>query len=139
MTLDIETTTRIVAHTCGGCGIVFGMPEWLNRRARAEGRSWRCVNPDCTWPSASYTETELTRTKAALEQAQRWSQNNRERAERAERCTEVERHRAAGLKGALTKARKRVGRGVCPCCNRSFAALARHMQTKHPTYKNGEP
>jgi hypothetical protein len=26
---------------------------------------------------------------------------------------------------------------VCPCCNRTFQALARHMNSKHPTYADG--
>jgi hypothetical protein len=24
--------------------------------------------------------------------------------------------------------------GVCPCCNRTFQQLARHMKAKHPGY-----
>ena len=28
----------------------------------------------------------------------------------------------------------RVGHGVCPCCNRTFGDLYRHMSTKHPGY-----
>jgi len=27
---------------------------------------------------------------------------------------------------------KRIHKGVCPCCNRSFVDLKRHMETKHP-------
>jgi RNase P subunit RPR2 len=29
---------------------------------------------------------------------------------------------------------KRIKRGVCPCCKRSFTALARHIKSKHPEY-----
>jgi hypothetical protein len=29
---------------------------------------------------------------------------------------------------------KRVKNGVCPCCKRSFKALAAHMKSKHPDY-----
>ena len=32
---------------------------------------------------------------------------------------------------------QRVEHGVCPCCKRSFSALARHMATKHPEYADG--
>jgi C4-dicarboxylate-specific signal transduction histidine kinase len=31
---------------------------------------------------------------------------------------------------------KRVHKGVCPCCNRSFINLQRHMKTKHPETNN---
>ena len=37
-------------------------------------------------------------------------------------------------KAAKTKIKNRVGNGVCPCCNRTFKDLARHMANKHPTF-----
>lgn len=30
--------------------------------------------------------------------------------------------------------RNRAAAGVCPCCNRTFEQLGRHMTTKHPEY-----
>ena len=45
-----------------------------------------------------------------------------------------ETRRRAAAKGQLTKVKKRVGNGVCPCCTRSFTDLARHMESKHPAY-----
>ena len=43
--------------------------------------------------------------------------------------------RLSAAKGRITKLRNRAAAGVCPCCNRTFAALARHMATKHPGFK----
>lgn len=43
-----------------------------------------------------------------------------------------------GMKGVVAKIKKRVGRGVCPCCNRHFANLQRHMETQHPEVASGE-
>lgn len=37
----------------------------------------------------------------------------------------------SATKGVVTRIKNRVGHGVCPCCTRSFANLARHMQTQH--------
>lgn len=37
-------------------------------------------------------------------------------------------------KGRLTKTKKRIANGVCPCCNRHFVNLERHMTGKHPDY-----
>lgn len=42
------------------------------------------------------------------------------------------RHIAQSEKQAKTL--RRVDKGVCPCCNRSFVALQRHMKTKHPDF-----
>lgn len=41
-------------------------------------------------------------------------------------------HRAT--KGKVTKLKKRVANGVCPCCQRTFANLGRHMAGQHPEY-----
>ena len=48
----------------------------------------------------------------------------------------IDRSRSA-ISGALTKKKKqldRVKNGVCPCCNRHFKNLHKHMQTKHKSF-----
>lgn len=55
---------------------------------------------------------------------------------RADRDATERRRRAE--KGAKTRIKNRVGRGVCPCCNRSFENLGRHMQSKHPEFMESE-
>jgi hypothetical protein len=69
-------------------------------------------------------------------------------AARLKRRLDAERVRAASLaaqrdqaeasarayKGVATKARKRAAAALCPCCNRSFVQLRRHMKAKHPDY-----
>lgn len=44
--------------------------------------------------------------------------------------------RAAAARGQVTKIKNRVGHGVCPCCNRTFENLARHMTNRHPQYSS---
>ncbi|MBV6448554.1 hypothetical protein [Nitrosomonas sp.] len=39
---------------------------------------------------------------------------------------------ARAYKGQATKIKRRVGRGVCPCCNRHFENLERHMHMVFP-------
>ena len=60
--------------------------------------------------------------------------NWRTSAVKEESAPQKERHRANGYKGHATRISKRVKNGVCICCNRTFADLARHMATKHPTF-----
>jgi hypothetical protein len=45
-----------------------------------------------------------------------------------------EKRRANGYKAHATKITKRAKAGVCPCCNRHFTALERHMASKHPDF-----
>jgi hypothetical protein len=47
--------------------------------------------------------------------------------------THEERSHAA-TRGHLTRTKKRVAHGVCPCCNRTFKQLAAHMKNKHPEF-----
>jgi hypothetical protein len=61
----------------------------------------------------------------------------------AERDDEVRRQRElregterqlSATRGVVTRIKNRVGHGVCPCCNRTFENLARHMASKHADY-----
>jgi phage/plasmid primase-like uncharacterized protein len=69
------------------------------------------------------------RDRLAQQLAQR---DDRIREEREAR--ETAERRAAAARGLVTKIKNRVGHGVCPCCNRTFSDLARHMAGKHPGY-----
>ena len=54
-----------------------------------------------------------------------------------DRLNEDIRHKDRKLsasKGQMTKLKNRVKNGVCPCCNRTFVNLLRHMKSKHPEY-----
>jgi hypothetical protein len=46
--------------------------------------------------------------------------------------------RTSAARGVVTRIKNRVSHGVCPCCNRTFANLMRHMKTKHPAYNEKE-
>lgn len=39
--------------------------------------------------------------------------------------------RVSAAKGQITRLKNRASAGVCPCCNRTFVQLARHMAAKH--------
>jgi len=65
----------------------------------------------------------------------------RKAAERAKAATrellEFEQRSHAATRGHVTRKKKqlaRVSAGVCPCCNRNFANLARHMAGQHPDF-----
>lgn len=77
-------------------------------------------------------ETKLRRERDRLTQriAEKDDEIQRQRAMRL--STE---RRLSAAKGQMTKVKKRVGNGVCPCCNRTFTDLQRHMAGKHPEFK----
>lgn len=42
--------------------------------------------------------------------------------------------RAYTAEQQLARHKRRAAAGTCPCCKRSFVALARHMKAKHPEF-----
>lgn len=106
--------------TCCGCQIHFAMDNDLYQHCQDTGRSFWCPNGHCQ----VFTETEVMRLKREKEELER-------RARSAEFNASFEKQQRIAIKGQFTKYRNRVANGVCPCCNRNFANLARHMASQH--------
>ena len=123
----LRATVELITHTCNGCGMSFAAPNFLLRQFDEEGAFMRCPNVNCPWPSFSRQTTENQRLQKQIEEAnrsQRYWKNEHELEKRSHSAT----------KGKLTKTKNRLANGVCPCCNRSFTNLKRHMESKHPEY-----
>jgi hypothetical protein len=75
-------------------------------------------------------EEERRLRQRAEQNVAMWADDAREAKDRADK----ERHRANAYKGHATRITKRAKAGVCPCCNRTFKALAAHMANKHPQF-----
>lgn len=127
VTLDVRLSTI----SCSECGITFAVPDVWDRDRRRDHKTFYCPNGH---GQVYKGESDLEQAKAEAEAlrgrlaaARQSAKFLREEKER------VERSRSA-IKGQLTKVKRRVAHGVCPCCNRHFDDLARHMGTKHPEY-----
>ena len=116
--------TWFVYQTCGECGIAFAMDLNFHDKRKEDGKGWYCPNGHCR----IFTETEVTKLKRRLEWAENATARITKNLNRANKSV-------AAQKGIVTKLKKRVGNGICPCCNRSFANLARHMSGQHPKWK----
>jgi hypothetical protein len=125
-------TGTLKVKTCpiDGCGVVYGVEALADERRRMAGGGWFCTNGH----SLVYTETDVQKLQKQLESERTYKKWAEERATAANaRATQIERSRRA-IKGVLTRTAKRVAAGVCPCCNRSFGNLSRHMAHLHPSY-----
>lgn len=123
----------LVRHTCGECGISWAQPAEFANARRADGKTFYCPNGH----ARVFRESTEEKLRRELEQQkQRNAMLVDEAHEAHQERAAVERSNAA-LRGVITRTKKRVGAGVCPCCNRSFSALAAHMAAKHPTYREG--
>lgn len=125
------TETLIVEHCCR-CGVAFGLPSDLQEQLlKDRGRSFYCPLGHGQVYSGK-TEAQKLREQLEFEQrrvVRMQAEQDRLRAER-----DHESRRRAAAQGQVTKIKKRVGKGTCPCCNRHFENVSRHMASKHPEF-----
>lgn len=123
----ITAEVTLETLTCAGCGITYAIPSQLHYQYTERGATVNCPNPKCPWGGMVRRETKeqkLEKQLNAAREARRW----------AEESLEGERRSHAATKGHLTRTKRRVAGGVCPCCQRSFQNLKRHMANQHPDF-----
>lgn len=123
--------TEIRAITCSACNAMYGLTVEFWDRAVANGLHWAC--PHCR-KDRHFGGTELEAAKERLARTQTALERQEAATVVAWAAADLQQRRANGFKGQMRKTMKRVGAGVCPCCNRTFSALARHMAAKHPEH-----
>jgi DNA repair exonuclease SbcCD ATPase subunit len=127
-------TTTFVAITCchEGCGVIFGMEKSFYEERRKDHARWYCPNGHNQFFSGK-SEAEKLRDELATKNRQlEFAEADKSRL-RSQLSTAQ--HGRAVIKGLMSKMKVRVAHGVCPCCNRTFQNVARHMKTKHPKWK----
>ena len=107
---------------CCVCGIEVVMPVHYERIRRLDHKFWFCLNGH---EQHFIGESEVERANRLRREAENRSERHRVRRESAEKS-------ASAYKGHLTRIKRRVGKGVCLYCKRTFKNLADHMETKHP-------
>ena len=123
MTTISRTYTQVEIDCCT-CGIAFTMPEWFYKRCKERSDQWfYCPQGH----EQHYSKSELTKLREQLERAQTREKHLQDQREAAER-------HASAMKGQVTRLKNHAKAGVCPCCNRSFVQLERHMKSKHPDF-----
>lgn len=118
------TTTIVFSNPidCCTCGILFCVPEDLKSMwLKHPGRSFYCPNGHSMHYTGKSDAQKLKEKEAQLD----FERRKNEQLKNSERS----------LKGQITKLKNRSKAGVCPCCNRTFKQLARHMKSKHPDYE----
>lgn len=125
---DTDLTVESETITCGACGIAFAVAARWVRERREDHATFYCPNGH---PRAFLGKTAEQKRIERLEEDARWY---RERAENAAADRDQARRSLAATKGVLTRTKNRIARGVCPCCQRHFADLQRHMEGQHPEF-----
>lgn len=122
----ITQEIKLEILNCCTCGIVFAMPDTMVRRMEDTGGLFYCSNGH----PQRFTTSEVQRLREKLDEQTRAATHMAERAKQAE---------AAEQKAVreIKRMKKRSAAGVCPCCNRTFQQLARHMKAKHADFGDG--
>ena len=130
--------TSIIAFerlSCSVCDIQYALTEKYVAKRREDGEAWRCPNGH----SQRFIKSQVDCLKDDLDEMRRQRDSLRQNEAYMAETIEAGKRRAAAFKGQATKLRKRAQNGVCPCCNRSFSNLQRHMKTKHPDFTQEAP
>lgn len=135
MNATITRTITIVSETCCSCGVVFGLESEYQAERRRDRRDFHCPNGHPQHYTGK-TEAEKLRDQLASERAR-----HDQAMAAANRRTEVQRAARQGVerrlrahKGVITRIKRKVSSGRCPCCSREFKDLERHMKADHPKY-----
>lgn len=116
--------TEFVTESCCTCGIQFAMTTAFRKRKLKDRNTFFCP---AGHPQHYTGKSEEQKLKERLERAeQEAARQVSEAALLRQQKNESERR--------YMRIRSRVSKGVCPCCNRTFQNLMRHMQTEHPDF-----
>lgn len=127
----------ITFGTCWKCRCEMALPEELYNAAKRSSE----IKIFCSYGHPGVLkegETEADKLRRERDRlAQRVAEKDDEIA-RQRSLREAAERQLSATKGIVTRIKNRVSRGVCPCCNRSFTNLARHMAGKHPGYTGAD-
>jgi len=127
LTVDVE-----LEHiTCANCGMVFAFPQHLMEKWRRTHEGFYCPSGHNNYFPG---QSDVEKLQRELKEARLEIKRAEYRAQTAQLDREQAQKQLSATRGQITKLRKRIANGVCPCCHRSFAHLQRHMATKHPEY-----
>jgi predicted nucleic acid-binding Zn-ribbon protein len=105
---------------CITCDCEFAFSARLKNRRLQDKASFYCPNGH----SQCFTESEADRLRRERDRLkQDAARLNDEIAEQKRRAEEAEKK--------LLTAKRRAAAGLCPCCNRTFQNVQKHMATKH--------
>lgn len=130
MSAVLDFSQRLVTITCYKCGITFAVPQYFQTKRLEDRADFWCPNGH----EQAYVKSEAQRLREQLEEQKRSTEWWKNSALSKEKTIQGQKISLGKAKAKLKRTETRVAHGVCPCCNRSFVNVQRHMKTKHPDY-----
>ena len=125
--------TDLVTMVCPECGVLYAIPERLRADAEKHGgfkHMWCCPNGH----ELGYGENVEEKLRRQLESERDYAARLAAQRDQAQAAAKTQKGRATRFKNERDRERNRVAHGVCPCCNRTFQNLERHMASQHPEF-----
>jgi hypothetical protein len=114
-------SVNMYTEVCISCGIPFAIPVDYKEMLKQKHTSFYCPNGHSQYYSGK-TQAELL--------AEKLKQKENEIAQKITANIQLE--------NQLDKANKKlknVAAGKCPCCDKTFKVLSKHLANKHPEFK----
>jgi hypothetical protein len=132
--LYVAELGHLITEVCHKCRTPFAMERSVydTMSRLKEGGGFHCPLGHQQHYVSGETETDkMRRERDRAIQNAAYLQDRLNEEQAAKQSTE---RSLAATRGQITKIKNRVGRGVCPCCNRTFENLHRHMASKHANF-----
>lgn len=130
--LNLDVALKVLQ--CGTCGVAHAIPQVMYDAMYREGGFWYCPSGHLRGWEEGAEKTKIKRLETELEAERQRKAAALARANDAQAANKELSKQLKGAKTRLKNVKARVGNGVCPCCNRTFVNLQRHMHNKHPEY-----
>lgn len=125
---EVTMAVVLIVEDCIHCGMQFAVSKNWQDKKRNDHSTFYCPNGH----SMAYNvEGPVAKAERLAKKAELDAQARINDARHAQLVAEKERDSAIRAK---RKMERRISKGVCPCCNRTFEDLHRHMSTKHKDY-----
>lgn len=115
---------RHLVNQCGTCAVWHTIPEIVYKCYEAEGGFWHCPNGHRRGFRKGADETERENTRRERDRL-------KQDAARLADDLVAQQRRAEEAEKKILQIKRRAAAGVCPCCNRTFLNIQRHMKSKH--------
>ena len=115
---------------CYKCAIPFCIPESRIRNLKESRDEFYCPNGH----AQAYIKSTADILKEKLEKAEQEKLTLQQNSSYWKNEFDFQVKQKEKVQRKLKRTEKRIANGVCPCCNRTFEDLTKHMKSKHPEF-----
>jgi hypothetical protein len=134
MAITIEEKVTLEVDTCCVCGVSHAIPKEIRDHAYKHGGRWYCPNGHHIGWNKKDSQSETDKVRIELQKSQKEIALLQSRIDFKHNQAESLTRALSAQKGQTTRLKNRINNGVCPCCNRHFTNLERHIKGQHPEF-----